>query len=52
MDVGGAEAELARAGLEDDVRGAEGGLEFAGAGEGAVRGGVIDDYYFPVQVSD
>jgi hypothetical protein len=51
VDVGGAETELACAGFEDDVRGTERGLEFFGAGEGAVGGGVVDNYYFPVEVS-
>jgi hypothetical protein len=51
VDVGGAEAELAGARLEDNVRGAEGGLEFFGTCEGAIGGGVVDDYYFPVKFS-
>ena len=51
VDVGGAEAELASAGLEDDMGGAEGGLEFASPSKGAVWGSVVDDYYFPVELS-
>lgn len=51
MDVGGAEAQLAGARLEDDMRGAEGGLEFFGAGERAVGGCVVDNYYFPIKFS-
>lgn len=51
MDVGGAEAEFAGAGFEEDVGGAVEGLELLGDGEGAVGGGVVDDYYFPVEVA-
>ena len=55
VDVGGAEAEFAGAGLEQDAWGLGGGGEgVVGAHEllgddlGAVGGGVVDDDYFPV----
>jgi hypothetical protein len=46
-----AEAELARAGLEDDVR-AVGFFELFRDCLGAVRGAVVDDYEFPVNVAE
>jgi hypothetical protein len=50
VDVGGAEAELAGAGLEDDVRGV--GLdELVGDLLGAVGGAVVDDDEFPVELA-
>ena len=49
VHVGRAEAELAGARLEEDVWRV--GLELVGAGEGAVGGAVVDDYYFPVELS-
>jgi len=48
VDVGGAEPEFAGAGFEDYVGRAVEGLELVGDGEGAVGGGVVDDYDFPV----
>ena len=49
VDVGGAEAEFAGAGFEDDVRGAVEFLELLGDCEGAVGGGVVDDDDFVVE---
>lgn len=48
MHVGGAETELAGPGFEDDAVFAEGALDLFGAVKGAVGGGVVDDYDFPV----
>jgi hypothetical protein len=51
VDVGGAEAKLAGAWLQVDAfRGVE-FLELAGDDLGAIRGGVVDDYEFPVEVA-
>ena len=51
VDVGGAQAQLSGAGLEEDaVRGVE-GLELSGDLLGAVWAGVVDDDDFPVQVA-
>lgn len=50
MDVCGAQAELAGAGFEDDVRGGVEGLQLLGDGEGAVGGTVVDDDDFPVEI--
>ena len=44
VDVGGSETEFAGAGFEDDAVGCVEGLELLGDGEGAVRGGIVDDY--------
>jgi len=51
VDVGGAEPEFAGSRAQDYVVGAEGFLEGFGALEGAVGRGVVDYYYFPVEVS-
>lgn len=50
VDVGGAEAELAGAGLELDVRGV-GFDELVGDFLGAVGGAVVDDDELPVEVA-
>jgi hypothetical protein len=54
MDVCGAEAELAGAGLQLDAIAAAGGvvgfLQSAGDGLGAVGAAVVDDDDFPVEV--
>lgn len=52
VDVGGAETELAGSWFQYDVICAEGFLKFFGSFEGAVRGSIIDDYYFPVEISE
>lgn len=51
VDVGGAEAEFAGAGAEEDACGAVEVLELLGDGEGAVGGGVVDDDDFVVDVA-
>ena len=51
VDVGGSQAELAGARVQFDVQGADGGDELFGDFLGAVGGSVVDDYYFPVEVS-
>ena len=51
VDVGGSQAELAGARVQFDVQGADGGDELFGDFLGAVGGAVVDDYYFPVEVS-
>ena len=48
VDVGGSEAELSRAGLEDDVR-AVGLDKLLGDFLGAVRRAVVDDDELPVE---
>ena len=48
MYIGGAEAKFPCAWFEDDVFLAKGFLEFFGPLEGAVGGGVVDNYDFPV----
>lgn len=50
VDVGGAEAEFACAGLEDDV-GSVGFDELEGDFLGAVGGAVVDDDDFPLEVA-
>jgi len=52
VDVGGAEAELAGARLEEDAGGAVGALELFGDFLGAVGGAVVDDYELPVEVAE
>lgn len=49
VDVGGAETQLAGSGLEDDV-GSVGLDELEGDFLGSVRGAVVDDDQFPVEV--
>ena len=49
VDVGGAEAELAGARLQDDAFGGVELLELFGYCEGAVGGAVVDDDEFPVE---
>ncbi len=51
VDVGGAEAEFAGAGVEFYVLGAVGFDELFGDGLGAVGGAVVDDYDFPVELA-
>ena len=51
VHVGGSETEFAGAWLEDDMFGAKKGLQLFGDFEGAVRGTVVDDDYFPVEVA-
>ena len=55
MDVRGAETEFAGAGLEDDVGGSGLGVvcfhELLGDFLGAVRGAVVDDDDFPVELA-
>lgn len=51
VHVGGTEAELAGARLEEDARGAVGALELARDFLGAVGGAVVDDYELPVEVA-
>ena len=51
VDVGCAEAELAGAGLEEDVRGV-GFCELVCDDLGPVRGAVVDYYELPVEVSE
>ena len=48
VDVGGAQTELARAGLEDDA-GTVGGDELLGDFLCAVGGAVVDDNQFPIE---
>lgn len=49
VHVGGAEAELAGARLQDDAFGGVELLELFGDGEGAVGGAVVDDDEFPIE---
>lgn len=49
VHVGGTEAELAGARLQDDAFGAVELLELFGDGEGAVGGAVVDDDEFPIE---
>ena len=49
MDVGGAETELAGAGFQDDALGGVELLELFGDGLGAIWGGVVDYYQFPIE---
>ena len=49
MYVGGAEAEFAGTGFQDNVRGGVGFLELLGDGKGAVWGGIIDNNYFVIE---
>ena len=49
--VGRAEAEFACARLQVDVFGGVEFLELAGDDLGAIRGSVVDDYEFPVEVA-
>lgn len=51
VDVGGAEAEFSGTGAEEDVFWGVEGLELGGDFEGAVRGGVVDDDDFVVEVA-
>lgn len=51
VDVGSAEAKFALTGLEVDVLGAVESLELLSDLEGAVRGAVVDNHDFPVQVT-
>jgi hypothetical protein len=51
VDVGGPQAEFPCARVQFDVQGADGGDELFGDFLGAVGGAVVDDYYFPVEVS-
>jgi hypothetical protein len=51
VDVGRSQAEFAGARVQFDVQGADGGDELFGDFLGAVGGAVVDDYYFPVEVS-
>jgi hypothetical protein len=51
VDVGRSQAEFAGARMQFDVQGSDGGDELFGDFLGAVGGAVVDDYYFPVEVS-
>jgi hypothetical protein len=51
VDVGGAQTELALAGLEDDVFGAIEALELLADLEGTVRGAIVNDNDFPIEVA-
>ena len=51
VHVGGAEAEFAGARFEDDAGGRVEFLELLGDGEGAVRGGIVDNDEFPVELA-
>lgn len=49
MDVRGAEAEFAGAGFQDDALGGVEFLELFGDGLGAIWGGVVNYYEFPIE---
>jgi hypothetical protein len=51
VDVGCSQAEFAGARVQFDVQGSDGGDELFGDFLGAVGGAVVDDDYFPVEVS-
>lgn len=51
MNVGGTQTELSLAGLQVDVFGAVESLKLLGDFEGAVRGAIVDNHNFPVQVA-
>lgn len=51
VDVGGAQAELTLAGLKDNVFGAVKALELLADLEGTVRGAIVNDNNFPIQVA-
>lgn len=51
VDVGGSQAELALAGLEDDVFGAVEALELLADLESTVRGAIVNDNDFPIQIA-
>lgn len=52
MDVGGTQAELALAGLEDNVFRAVEALELLADLEGTVRGAIVNDNDFPIKIAD
>lgn len=51
VDVGGAKAELPGAGSQEDALGGVEALKLGGDFESAVRGGVVDDDDFVVEVA-
>jgi hypothetical protein len=51
VHVGRPQAELAGSGLQDNVCGCVEFLQLFRDGERAVRGGVVDDYEFPVKLA-
>jgi hypothetical protein len=51
VHVGCSQAEFTGARVQFDVQGADGGDELFGDFLRAVGGAVVDDYYFPVEVS-
>ena len=51
VDIGGPETQLARPRFENDAIGGVDGLELLGDVEGAVRGGIVNDDQFPVELA-
>lgn len=51
VHVGSPEPQLSRSRFEDDAVGGVDGLELLGDVEGAVRGGIVNDDQFPVELT-
>lgn len=52
VHVGSPETQLSRSRFENDAVGGVNGLELLGDVEGAVRGGIVNDYQFPVELTE